>query len=102
MSSSISSFRANEGKGILRTLVDRKLRSAFIEKVLPVSIRNVERAFLRIKARFPEIRTATTDNDLLLRHHKRLEKLLGIKIYFCHPYRSWEKGSMGHSEWGDP
>ena len=82
------------GKGILLTVVDRKLRKPFIEKVLPVSIRNVERAFLRIKARFPEMKTATTDNDLLLQHHKRLEKLLGITIYFCHPYHSWEKGSI--------
>jgi IS30 family transposase len=84
------------GKGILLTAVDRKIRKAFIEKILPVSIKNFERAFLRIKNRFPEMRTATTDNDLLLRHHKRLERLLGIKIYFCHPYHSWEKGSIEH------
>ena len=86
----------HSGKGILLTVVDRKIRKAGIEKVLPVSIANVERAFLRIKKRFPEMKTATTDNDLLLQHHKRLEKLLGIKIYFCHPYHSWEKGSIEH------
>jgi IS30 family transposase len=84
------------GRGILLTVVDRKIRKTFIAKVLPVSIRNFERAFLRIKKRFPEMKTATTDNDLLLQHHKRLEKLLGIKIYFCHPYHSWEKGSIEH------
>jgi IS30 family transposase len=84
------------GKGILLTVVDRKIRKAFIEKILLVSIRNFEKAFLRIKARFPEMRTGTTDNDLLLRHHKRLEKLLGITIYFCHAYHSWEKGSIEH------
>jgi transposase, IS30 family len=82
------------GRGILLTVVDRKIRKPFIEKVLPVSIRNFERAFLRVKKRFPEMKTATTDNDLLLQHHKRLEKLLNIKIYFCHPYHSWEKGSI--------
>jgi IS30 family transposase len=84
------------GKGILLTVVDRKIRKAGIEKILPVSIANVEQAFLRIKERFPDMKTATTDNDLLLQHHKRLEKLLGIKIYFCHPYHSWEKGSIEH------
>ena len=26
--------------------------------------------------------------------HKTLEKLLKLKIYFCHPYHSWEKGSI--------
>lgn len=84
------------GKGILLTVVDRKIRKTFIEKILPVSIKNFEQAFLRIKKRFPEMRTATTDNDLLLQHHRRLEKLLNVKIYFCHPYHSWEKGSIEH------
>lgn len=82
------------GKGILLTVVDRKIRVSYIEKILPVSIKNFEKAFLRIKKRFPEMKTGTTDNDLLLQHHKRLEKLLGIKIYFCHSYHSWEKGSV--------
>ena len=77
-------------------MVDRKIRKTFIEKILPVSIKNFEQAFLRIKKRFPEMRTATTDNDLLLQHHRRLEKLLNVKIYFCHPYHSWEKGSIEH------
>ena len=83
------------GKGILLTVVDRKLRKAFIEKILPVSITELRTCISPDqKARFPEMKTATTDNDLLLQHHKRLEKLLGIKIYFCHPYHSWEKGSI--------
>lgn len=83
-----------EGAGVLLTAVDRKLRLSFLEKVLPVSIENVHQAFVRIKKRFLEIRTLTTDNDLLLQRHKELEKLLGVKIYFCHPYHSWEKGTI--------
>lgn len=83
-----------DGVGVLLTAVDRKLRPSFLEKVLPVSIENVHRAFVRIKQRFPEMRTITIDNDLLLQKHKELEKLLGVKIYFCHPYHSWEKGSI--------
>lgn len=82
------------GRGILLTLADRKIRVSFIEQILEVSIKNVERAFQKIKKRFPELKTITTDNDLLLRHHKRLEKILGIKVYFCNPYHSWEKGTI--------
>ena len=82
------------GKGILLTVADRKIRVSFIEQILCVSIINVEKAFTKIKKRFPELRTITTDNDILFRHHKRLEKLLGVKIYFCHPYHSWEKGTI--------
>ena len=82
------------GQGHILTVVDRKLRVAFIAKVWPVSIRSMEQAFLKIKKRYPELRTITTDNDLLFVHHKRLGQLLGVTIYFCHPYHSWEKGSI--------
>jgi transposase, IS30 family len=54
----------------------------------------MEKAFLRIKDRYPEMKTVTTDNDLLFKHHKRLEELLDVQIYFCHPYHSWEKGTI--------
>lgn len=82
------------GKGSVLVVVDRKSRAPFLEKIFPVSIVNVEKAFLRIKERFPELKTITTDNDILFQKHKELEKILGVKIYFCHPYHSWEKGTV--------
>lgn len=88
----IESGRSGEGR--LLVVVDRKLRVAFIEKVWPVSVANINRAFLRIRARYPEMRTLTTDNDILLDHHEKLEAILGIKVFFCHPYHSWEKGTV--------
>ena len=84
------------GRGILLTVADRRSRVPFLERVLPVTVPNTQRAFLRIKARFPEMRTMTTDNDILFARHKELEKLLRIKIYFCHQYHSWEKGTIEH------
>lgn len=83
-----------DGTGMLLTLTDRKLRVSFIEQILIVTIEEVERACLRIKKRYPEWITMSTDNDLLWQHHQRLEHLLDITIYFCHPYHSWEKGSI--------
>ena len=85
------------GKGILLTVADRRSRVSFIEQILCVTIENVHRAFLRIKARFPEMKTMTTDNDLLFERHQELETLLHIKIYFCHQYHSWEKGTIEHT-----
>jgi IS30 family transposase len=82
------------GRGILLTVADRKIRASFIEQILDVSILNVEQAFREIKKRFPELKTITTDNDILLKHHKVLEKILNVKIYFCNPYHSWEKGTI--------
>ena len=83
-----------EGKGILLVVVDRKLRAVFLEQILIVTIQAVHQAFVRIKKRYPELRTFTTDNDILFQHHRELARLLGVKIYFCHPYHSWEKGSV--------
>lgn len=82
------------GNGHLLTVVDRKIRVGFIRKLLPVTIVNMEQAFLDIKKAYPELKSITTDNDLLFRHHKRLEALLGVPIYFCAPYSSWQKGSI--------
>lgn len=81
------------GRGSLLVVVDRRSRTPFLEKILPVKIREIEKAFVRIKDRFSELKTLTLDNDILFRHHKRLEELLHIKIYFCNPYHSWEKGT---------
>lgn len=83
-----------DGRGILLTVTDRKTRISFIERITIPTIRNMERAFLRIKKRFPEMITITTDNDLLFQHHQRLARLLGVRIYFCHAYHSWEKGTI--------
>lgn len=82
------------GKGILLNVTDRKSRAPFLEQILVVTTKNVYLSLKKIKKRFPELKTITTDNDLLFQFHKQLEKLLKIKIYFCHPYHSWEKGTV--------
>lgn len=82
------------GKGVLLVTVCRKLRVAFLEVIYDVCIDEVHSAFKRIKRRFPEMKTITIDNDILFQMHKTLERLLNVKIYFCHPYHSWEKGSI--------
>ena len=70
------------GHGIILGLRDRKVRKNLLERILPVSVRNVERALVRMKKRYPEMQTITFDNDILFLEHKRLERILGIKIYF--------------------
>lgn len=82
------------GRGIILNVTDRKSRAPFLEQITVVTIKNVHAAFQKIKRRFPELRTITTDNDILFQFHKELEKLLRVKIYFCHPYHSWEKGTV--------
>jgi transposase, IS30 family len=83
-----------DGKGYLLVLVDRKIRTTFIEQILDISIDNVHIAFQNIKSRFPEMKTITLDNDILFKMHRTLKTLLNIPLYFCHPYHSWEKGTV--------
>lgn len=82
------------GTGILLALRDRKVRKNLLEKILPVSVRNVERALVRMKKRYSEMQTITFDNDILFLEHKRLEKKLGVRVYFCHIHSPWEKPSI--------
>jgi transposase, IS30 family len=83
-----------QGKGCCLTAADRKIRVGFIRLVLPVSVGNALKALLDIKQQFPELKSITTDNDILFTYHKQLEQALGVPFYFCHPYSSWEKGSI--------
>jgi IS30 family transposase len=79
------------GKGLLLVHTERKLRCVFLEKIFPVSIRTLKNGIGRIQKRFPEMKTVTWDNDILLICHQELEKQFGIKIYFCHTHSPWEK-----------
>lgn len=82
------------GKGILMVIVDRKFRLPFLEQILNPCLKEITKSCKKIKKRYPEWKTMTTDNDLLFAHHKKLEKILDIIIYFCHPYHAWEKGEV--------
>lgn len=82
------------GKGMVLGLRDRKVRKCLLERILPVSVKAVERALVRMKKRYPEMQTITFDNDLLFLEHKRLERILSIRIYFTHPHAPWEKPTI--------
>ncbi len=82
------------GKGYLLVVVDRKIRITFIRQINDVTVDAVHAAFLDIQKDFPEMKSLTLDNDLLFKMHKTLELSLNVPLYFCHPYHSWEKGSV--------
>jgi IS30 family transposase len=82
------------GSGYVLTAADRKLRVGFIRKLLPVTVGNVLRALLDIQKAFPELKSITTDNDILFCYYKQLELTLSVPFYFCDPYASWQKGGV--------
>jgi len=87
------------GTGSLLSAVDRRSRISFVRKLLPVTAENLAEVLVEIKLDYEKccgvvLKSITADNDVLFVCHKRLEELLGVPIYFCHPYSSWEKGSV--------
>ncbi len=75
----------------LLVVVDRHTRFVWIERIPNRKHAVVTRAFKRIIGD-SSVQTITTDNDIAFSGWKQLEKVLHTKIYFCHPYHSWEKG----------
>jgi transposase, IS30 family len=82
------------GSGILLVVVDRRSRMVFLVLIKVVNILNVHDALIGIQKRYPYMKSVTLDNDILFRKHKELSGLLNVPLYFCHPYHSWEKGTV--------
>jgi transposase, IS30 family len=75
----------------LLVVVDRHTRKTTIRRVRNGKHATVSRAF-RDVFRTSRVKTLTLDNDISFNHWRELEKMLHTRIYFTHPYHSWEKG----------
>lgn len=82
------------GQGALLTVVDRKSRMTFAVRVQSKSAREIHQATLQVLRPIRKIvRTLTNDNGKEFAKHRRTEKRLQAKIYFSHPYSSYERGT---------
>lgn len=81
------------GKGSLLVLRERKSRFTILKKINNLKIENVHQLIFELTGGVV-MNTLTLDNDIVFRKHKELSKLLAVPVYFCHPYHSWEKGSV--------
>jgi len=75
----------------LFVIVDRYTRNTWIQKLPNRKHAVLERAFQRILHGM-KVKSITTDNDIAFGKWRQLESVLQTKIYFTHPYHSWEKG----------
>jgi IS30 family transposase len=80
-------------RGGLSTTVERVSKYALIGRVARTTAEEVngviERKFH--EGRFP-FHTLTYDNGREMSRHALLAKKFGIRVYFAHPYSSWERG----------
>lgn len=91
------------GKGALLTLTERMTRREIIIRLMSKTQRAVKRALDRLERRYATrfksiFKTVTTDNGSEFLNFESLEKSLRskskrFKMYFAHPYSSWERGS---------
>jgi IS30 family transposase len=85
-----------KGRSCLLVLVNRKTRRTWIRKVKSKESMVICWALIGVLRTIPEEerRTLTTDNGTEFAKWQDVEHLIGIWIYFCHAYCSFEKGTV--------
>ena len=80
-------------KGALLTIVERKSKYTLMQKLSYKRSRLVADAAIDLLAPYQDkVFTITSDNGKEFADHQRISKQLTAKIYFAHPYHSWERG----------
>lgn len=82
------------GKGMLIVLYEKKAMYVIIKRITSRSCAVVNRYIREMTGGFVCFNSLTLDNDISFRKHEELSELLGAPVFFCHPYRSWEKGGV--------
>ena len=92
-----------EGKGALLTLTERMKRQEIIIPLPDKTQQSVKRGLDRLERRYGKrfketFKTITTDNGSEFLDYESLEKSCRnskqrFKMYYAHPYSSWERGS---------
>ena len=83
------------GKGALLVFVERKSRYVLIFKLQDRKVETINFILRQVFGSGQLLcNTLTIDNDICFRHHKQMSQIIGGMIFFCHPYHSWEKGTV--------
>lgn len=82
-------------KSVLGTLVERTTRTVLLVPLKSRKSEEVAKAFARAVKRMPkEMRISLTyDQGREMAKHKLFTKKTGVKVYFAHPGRPWERGT---------
>lgn len=79
-------------KYAIQSIVERKLKVTVLTKLKRKTADESTRAFTGgLKDYY--VQSLTVDNGSENKKHQEISETLGIDVYFCHPYHSWEKGT---------
>jgi IS30 family transposase len=94
----IDTVLGRHGTGSIVTLLERKTRFYLIKKVSSKSAKEVTQAAIELLMPFKDhIHTITADNGREFAYHAEIAEALDTKVYFAHPYSSWERGANENS-----
>lgn len=85
------------GKGsktALLVLYERKSRYVLLRKIKHKTATEVEKTLVDMVRPLTNFRSLTLDNDIAFVHHEKISAGIGVPLFFCHPYASWEKGGV--------
>ncbi|WP_456438497.1 IS30 family transposase [Psychroserpens sp.] len=82
-------------KSAIGTIVERKSRFTIIVKLESKKADEVAKMFSKKLNQLQPIfkKTMTYDNGIEMARHEKITQNTGMKIYFAHPYSSWERGT---------
>jgi len=82
-----------EGKGAILTVVERKTKFLFMEKLKGKNAKELAKSMVNMLLPYKNsIKTITSDNGTEFAEHQYISQKLACDFYFAHPYSSWERG----------
>lgn len=90
----IDTVLGKHGTGAMVTLLERKSRFYLVKKVPSKSASDVTKATIEMLMPYKKhVHTITADNGREFAGHEEIAKQLEARVYFAHPYSSWERGA---------
>lgn len=81
-------------RGALVSLVERKSRYTLLGRIAHRTAPAFRRLTVKLLRPFrPRVRSLTLDNGREAAEHGRIAHALHTRVYFAHPYSSWERGT---------
>jgi len=82
-------------KSAIGTIVERKSRYTLIIKLKSRKADEIQKMFSKKLNKLNTIfkKSMTYDNGIEMAKHQKITQKTGMKIYFAHPYSSWERGT---------
>ncbi|MCQ1061414.1 IS30 family transposase, partial [Photobacterium sp. ZSDE20] len=90
----IDTVLGKHGTGAIVTILERKSRFYLAKKVASKSAVEVTKATIKMLMPYKHlVHTITADNGHEFAGHQTIAEALKAKLYFAHPYSSWERGA---------